>query len=75
MRLQKQSVGEIRGREYSKYVVIIPNECINRLEWQEGEELEPEIREQSLIIHKSGFKAKPASAVGTRLIAKHSKAK
>ncbi len=39
MKLQKQSVGKIGDREYHKYVIIVPNEDIEKAGFKEGEEL------------------------------------
>jgi bifunctional DNA-binding transcriptional regulator/antitoxin component of YhaV-PrlF toxin-antitoxin module len=50
MKLQKQSVGKIKNKEYSKYVIVLPSKAIKELQWKEGEELKAEVRENKLII-------------------------
>ena len=50
MKLQKQSTGKQRNKEYSKYVIVLPSKAIKELEWKEGTELEYEIEEKKLII-------------------------
>jgi len=39
MKLQKQKT-IVRGKEYSKWVIIIPAKDIKKLDWKEGDELE-----------------------------------
>jgi bifunctional DNA-binding transcriptional regulator/antitoxin component of YhaV-PrlF toxin-antitoxin module len=51
MRLQKQVSRIVADKEYPKYVLVIPPEDIEKLEWKEGQELSHEVKEQSLIIH------------------------
>lgn len=50
MKLQKQSVGKIKGKEYSKYVIVLPSKAIQQLGWKEGKELQTEVKENKLII-------------------------
>jgi antitoxin component of MazEF toxin-antitoxin module len=56
MRLQKQVSRKFKDKEYSKFVVVIPQHEIEKLEWNEGQELEPEINGKKLILKpkKSG---------------------
>lgn len=53
MRLQKQVSRVVEDKEYSKFVIVVPPEDIEKLEWKEGQELEHEVNEQSLIIRKA----------------------
>jgi bifunctional DNA-binding transcriptional regulator/antitoxin component of YhaV-PrlF toxin-antitoxin module len=53
MRLQKQVNRIVEDKEYSKYVIIVPPEDVEKLEWKEGEELAHEVKEQALIIRKA----------------------
>lgn len=53
MRLQRQVSRRTERKEYSKYVVVIAPEKVERLGWKEGEELEEIVRGDSLIIRKS----------------------
>ncbi len=52
MRLQKQLSRKIGNIEYAKYVTVIPPEKIKELGWEEGEELEAEIKNGELIVKK-----------------------
>lgn len=67
MRLQRQVNRVVEDKEYSKYVVIIPPEDVEKLEWKEGEELAHEVKEQALIIRK----AKPPEAEVLRIAEKY----
>lgn len=53
MRLQKQVNRIVEDKEYSKYVLIVPPEDVEKLDWKEGEELAHEVKEQALIIRKA----------------------
>ncbi len=50
MRLQKHYARTVRGKDYSKWVVIIPPEKVNDLKWKEGEELDSKIFHGGLIL-------------------------
>ncbi len=50
MRLQKQSSRKVGDKEYSKYVIIVPPDRIDRLGWHEGEELTDQIQGNKLVI-------------------------
>jgi hypothetical protein len=50
LKLQRQVTREIEGKEYYKWVIIIPPEQIEGLGWREGMELESMIKEDSLLI-------------------------
>ena len=50
MRLQKQLSRAVGGKEYPKYVLVIPPTTIVELKWKEGEELQHEVKQQTLII-------------------------
>lgn len=67
MRLQKQVNRVVEDKEYSKYVVIIPPEDVEKLEWKDGEELAHEVKEQTLIIRK----AKPPEEEVMRIAEKY----
>lgn len=56
MRLQKQLSRKFKGKDYSKWIVVIPPEKINKLNWKEGEELEPEIFHGGLILTPKSLK-------------------
>lgn len=71
MRLQKQVSRIVEDKEYSKYVIVVPPEEIEKLQWREGEELAHEVKEDTLIIRK----AKPLSEEALRIAMKHAKVK
>ena len=56
MRLQKHVTRKVGDKEYAKYVVVIPPEHIEQLEWEEGQELEPEVKGKKLLISPKGRK-------------------
>lgn len=72
MRLQKQVNRIVDDKEYAKYVVIIPPEEVEKLQWGEGEELEHEVREQTLIIRKA---KSPNEEAAFKIAMKHAKAR
>jgi bifunctional DNA-binding transcriptional regulator/antitoxin component of YhaV-PrlF toxin-antitoxin module len=61
----------VEDKEYSKYVIVVPPEEIEKLQWREGEELTHEVKEETLIIRK----AKPLSEEALRIAMKHAKIK
>jgi len=52
MKLQKQLSRKVDGKEYPKYVLVIPPKIIKQLNWRTGDKLEIEIKENKLIIKK-----------------------
>jgi antitoxin component of MazEF toxin-antitoxin module len=50
LKLQKQVSREVQGKEYYKWVIIIPPEHIEQLNWSNGTELESHVKEDNLII-------------------------
>ena len=50
MRLQKHLNRKVENKEYAKYVVVIPPEHIEKLGWEEGQNLEPEVKGKKLVI-------------------------
>jgi len=50
MKLQKQKTRKVGNKEYSKYVIIVPPDRVERLGWQEGEELTDQVQGKKLII-------------------------
>lgn len=58
MKLQKQLSRKLRGKEYPKWVVVIPPNKIKELGWGEGEKLEPSIFHGGLILLPKKFKPK-----------------
>jgi bifunctional DNA-binding transcriptional regulator/antitoxin component of YhaV-PrlF toxin-antitoxin module len=56
MHLQKQQSRVYKGKEYSKYLIVIPSKDIEKLGWSEKDELEPIIDDGKLIIEVKGKK-------------------
>jgi len=52
MRLQKQKTRKYSGKDYYRWTVVIPPEKVKELQWREGQELEPDIRDGKLVIKK-----------------------
>lgn len=58
MRLQKHYARTVKGKDYSKWVVVIPPKMIEDLGWKEGEELEPKTFHGGLILLPKKLKIK-----------------
>lgn len=69
MRLQRQVNRVVEEKEYSKYVLIVPPEDIEKLGWKEGEELAHEVKEETLILSK----AKPPEDEVIKIALKYAK--
>ncbi|MEK6853054.1 MAG: hypothetical protein AABX64_00020 [Nanoarchaeota archaeon] len=52
MRLIRQKGREYEGKEYFKYILVVPNKVIKKLGWKGGEDLEANIKEKKLIVKK-----------------------
>lgn len=52
MRLLKQNSREYNGKQYHKHWVVIPNEIVLKLGWNEGDELKAEVKGDKLVIEK-----------------------
>jgi bifunctional DNA-binding transcriptional regulator/antitoxin component of YhaV-PrlF toxin-antitoxin module len=52
MQLQKRLSRIYKGKEYSKYVIIIPPKDIEKLGWKDQDVLESNIEEGKIIIGK-----------------------
>ncbi len=50
MRLQKQLSVKRGSKSYYKYLVIVPNELVQKLGWAEGQELIAEMKGRMLIV-------------------------
>jgi hypothetical protein len=48
MKLQKQLSRHFGGRDYTKWVVVIPPDIVTKLGWKEGQELTGDIEGKSL---------------------------
>jgi len=58
MKLQKHTSRQIGETEYSKWVVVVPPPQIEELGWEEGEELESEVKGKALIVKQLTTKPK-----------------
>jgi len=52
MRLQEQLSRKVKGKEYAKYVIVVPPKIIKDLNWKDKENLEAEAKENKLVIKK-----------------------
>jgi len=50
MKLQKQLSRKVEGKEYSKWVIIIPSKKIKKAGLKEGQELEVKVEGKKIII-------------------------
>jgi antitoxin component of MazEF toxin-antitoxin module len=71
MRLQKQLSNIIQGKEYPKYVIIVPPSAVEELGWGAGEELDYEVKNQALTVRK----AKAVNEQVMKIASKYAKAK
>lgn len=53
MRLQKQKTREVNGKEYFRWTVVIPPDEVEKLGWEEGDELRPNRKGNKLVIKKT----------------------
>ncbi len=67
--MQKQVNRVVEDKEYSKYVIIVPPEDVEKLQWREGEDLSHEVKDDTLLVRK----AKPISEEALRIATKHAK--
>jgi len=52
MRLQRQVSRKYKGTPYHKHWVVVPNEQIKELGWDEGQELKSVVKDKKLVIEK-----------------------
>ncbi len=52
MKLQSQVSREYKGKEYTKYWIVVPSKLIEKLGWKTGEKLDLEIDDDKIIIEK-----------------------
>lgn len=52
MRLLSTKSREYKGKEYRKYLVILPNKLITALGWKEGDDLKAEEKGGKLVVGK-----------------------
>ena len=50
MKLQRIKHSRYKGTEYYKFVVNIPNELVEKLGWEEGQELSAEVKGRALTL-------------------------
>jgi bifunctional DNA-binding transcriptional regulator/antitoxin component of YhaV-PrlF toxin-antitoxin module len=63
MRLQKQLNRVVAEKEYAKYLLVIPPETVEALSWKEGQELDHEIKDKTLLIRKAEPQASEAEVL------------
>ena len=52
MRLQKQLSRRVGNTEYAKFVIVIPPQAVKQLGWNDGEELDGEIKDREFILRR-----------------------
>ena len=50
MKLQSQVNRHVEGKEYRKFSVVIPNEVVDSLGWERGQELVYEVKGRTLTL-------------------------
>ncbi len=50
MKLQRQVAYRYKGKTQYKYVIVIPNETVEELGWEGGEELDNSVKGNSLTL-------------------------
>lgn len=50
MKLQKRFNRKVAGKEYSKWVVVLPNDKVEELGWKEGVELDLDSKKGAIIL-------------------------
>jgi bifunctional DNA-binding transcriptional regulator/antitoxin component of YhaV-PrlF toxin-antitoxin module len=50
MRLQKRFNRKVGDKEYSKWIVVLPSDKIEKAGWQEGQELDIDVRDDKLVL-------------------------
>ena len=53
MKLQKQIAYKYKDKTHYKYVVLVPQDIINDLGWEAGQELVPKIDGEKLVLEPS----------------------
>ena len=66
MHLQKQLNRVVDGKEYGKYLLVIPPETVQELDWKEGEELDHEVKDQTLLIRKASESSEEIQSIGKK---------
>jgi len=49
VRLQKRFAYKYKDKEHYKHVVTVPEEAVKKLGWNEGDELQYEVKESKLV--------------------------
>ena len=53
MKLQKQLSRRYGGKDYAKWLVVIPPNVVDKLGWAEGEDLEPRVAGRELKLKRA----------------------
>ncbi|NWG37851.1 AbrB/MazE/SpoVT family DNA-binding domain-containing protein [Nitrososphaera sp.] len=54
MKLQKRFNRKVGNKEYNKWVLVLPQDEVEKLGWKEGVELEPNIKDGKLVLTPKG---------------------
>lgn len=54
MRLMRQISRQVGGNEYAKWMIIIPPSAVEELGWEEGQELESQVKGRILVVKPQG---------------------
>ena len=55
MKLQSQISREYKGKKYEKFWVVLPTKLIERLGWKSGQELNADLKNNTLLIKKEDW--------------------
>ena len=55
MKLIKQKGRVYEGKEYFKYILVLPNKLIEKLGWKGGEHLKVDIKKDKIVIEKEDW--------------------
>lgn len=50
MKLQRHKAYEYKGKQHYKYTIVVPENLVSELKWEEGAELEGKVERQTLKI-------------------------
>jgi antitoxin component of MazEF toxin-antitoxin module len=50
MKLQKQVSRRVKDKEYTKHVIVVPSNEVEKLGWKEDQELDYEITQDTLVV-------------------------
>ena|GEM_PF-2626719 len=56
MHLQKQKTRRVNGKDYFRWIVVIPPKRVRELGWKEGMELETKVKKGRLVLRRIKMK-------------------